>query len=249
MKLTTYKLFNDFFQQNKKAKLFIGIDLSISNFENFLQPFKDKDYLLIFYKNSQELEKEIKNFDDIIIIVLTNINLEIQCINNDQRLFLFHSQEKIFNINFSCITEKIAMNSFLQTYLLSNCFINYISLNNTLYIDISSISGFGLFTRKLIKKDTKLFTLTGEIVNQTYLQTKKFHGEWNALKDNKFLIRHQRTSYGFINHSRTPNCKIETNTMTIIAIKEIQENEEILLDYREEPLPKDYTNGFGKTYL
>ncbi|MFK7779997.1 MAG: SET domain-containing protein [Candidatus Gracilibacteria bacterium] len=249
MTLTKYQLFNDFFKQNKQAKLFIGIDYSIINFGNFLQFFKDNDYLLVIYENSQQLEKEIKSFEDIIIIVLTSTNLQIQCIDNDKRLFVFQTQEKRFNIDFSCKVEEIAINTFIHPYFLSNCFINYISLNKNLYVSISTISGFGLFTRTMIKKDAKLFTLTGEVVNKKFLKTKNFNGEWNALSANKFLIRHHRTSYGFINHSRNPNCKIDTDTMTIVVIKDIRENEEILLDYREEPLPEDYVNGFGKTYL
>lgn len=249
MKLTKYQLFNDFFKQYRKAKLLIGIDSSMADADDFLQAFKTTDHILVFYKNSQELEKAIKSFNDNIAIVLTNTNLDIQCIKNDQRLFLFQSQEKSMKINFVCKIEKVSICSFIQKYLLSDCFISYVSLNNTLYVNASAVNGFGLFTRNFIKKDTKLFTLTGEIVDQAYLKAADFHGEWNALGNNSFLIRHQRTSYGFINHSRTPNCKIERSSMTIVAITEIRENEEILLDYRKEPLPNDYINGFGKTYL
>ncbi len=158
-------------------------------------------------------------------------------------------QENIFNVTFSCNLDKITMNTFLEPYFLSDCFICYVSLNDNLYVNISNINGFGLFTRTTIRKGTKLFTLTGDIVNKQFLKNKNFHGEWNALGSDRFLIRHERTSYGFINHSRHPNCKINTDTMTVVAIKDIFANEEILLDYREEPLPEDYINGFGKSYL
>ncbi len=53
MKLTKNQLFNDFFQQNKQSKLFIGIDKLINNHEKFLQFFKDTNYNLIIFENSQ----------------------------------------------------------------------------------------------------------------------------------------------------------------------------------------------------
>ena len=58
-----------------------------------------------------------------------------------------------------------------------------------------------------------------------------------------------RTKYSFINHSRKPNLRIEKEGMILFTIKDIYCGEELLLDYREEPLREEYINGHGKTYL
>jgi len=73
--------------------------------------------------------------------------------------------------------------------------------------------------------------------------------EWNALSVDILLVRALRTKYSYINHSRTPNVKILKESMTIISIVDILPNDEILLDYRDEPLNERYLNGHGKTYL
>ncbi len=73
--------------------------------------------------------------------------------------------------------------------------------------------------------------------------------EWNALPDGEFLIRRKRTKYGFINHSRAPNLELRGFPIEVVVIEEIAAGRELLLDYRKEPLPEDYLNGHGSTYL
>ena len=105
-----------------------------------------------------------------------------------------------------------------------------------------------MFAREELYSGEILFKLTGEVYTQEFFKDKNFHGEWNALENGKFLVRKNRTSYGFINHSKNPNCYI-TKDMHIKILKNIQCGEEIFLDYRKESLPEDYVKGFGKTYL
>jgi hypothetical protein len=250
--LNKNNFFTHFLGQNKKRKILIGVDASITkkNYKQFLNLFQNIDYSLIIYSSNRLLEKELNNFRDIIFVILTDRDIEIKNIDNDKRLFVFQlSNKKIFDINILENVNIINLSVNIEDFYLSKCYINYYSMNNDLYVDISGFSGFGLFTRHKIDNKKKLFSLNGEIVNQEFLNNQNFHGEWNALKDNKFLVRKDRTSYGFINHSRTPNCKIDTKTMDVIAIRDIKKDNEILLDYRKEPLPKEYINGFGKSYL
>lgn len=244
--------FTYFLGKNKERQLLIGIDVSVNKHKckQFLGLFKDMNYSLIVYSSDKVLEEALNDFNDIIFVILINKDIKIKDIENDKRCFLFQlSNKEVFNINILKKIETIPLNINIDDFYLSKSYVKYDSLNNTLYIDVSNVSGFGLFTHLKINKNQKLFSLNGEIVTKNFLNDENFHGEWNALKDNKFLIRRNRTSYGFINHSREPNCKINTKTMEVVAIRDIQKNDEILLDYRKEPLPKEYVNGFGKNYL
>jgi hypothetical protein len=245
-------LFNDFLGQNKNRKIFIGIDASIhsSQYNKFLNLFNSLNYQVILYNSNEELEKEIHNFNDIIYIILTQKDTYIENIKNDSRLFIFKQIDsplpiiKILNS-----TNTINFNTQIENFILLNAYIKYIVLNPNLYIDISKLHGFGLFTFNTICKRKSIFTLKGKIVKKVFIKNKNFFGEWNALQNNMYLVRKGRTSYGFINHSRNPNCEIDTTTMNVIAKTNIKKNEELLLDYRKEPLPQAYINQFGKNYL
>lgn len=130
------------------------------------------------------------------------------------------------------------------------------------FIQQSKIHGFGLFSTKDISQNTILGILDGQIIDwnkydeivknietNIYSYKNYFFMEWNALNENTLLIRPFRTKYSYINHSYTPNLKIEYNPLRIMTIKDIKENEEFTLDYSKEPLKKDYLNGHGKSYL
>nr|WP_297880534.1 SET domain-containing protein-lysine N-methyltransferase [uncultured Campylobacter sp.] len=73
--------------------------------------------------------------------------------------------------------------------------------------------------------------------------------EWNALDKNTLLVRAFRTKYSYINHSRKPNVAIKYNPMRVEAIKDITKNNEILIDYRKEPLNDNYIKNYGKEFL
>jgi len=244
--------FINFLGQNKKKKILIGIDdsIDINKRKLFINLFENIEYELIIYNADNLLEEKLNSTNEIIVVVLSNENIEIQDIKNDTRLFLFQvSSYKDIDIQISRHTEVVYFNMFIESFFLSKSYIKYNSLNTSLFLNISAFNGFGLFSHNKITKGQKIFSLYGEITNKEHLNSKNFFGEWNALSDNSFVVRKDRTSYGFINHSRKPNCEINVKTMEVIAIRNIEKNEEILLDYRKEPLPKEYINGFGKTYL
>ncbi|MFW5913578.1 MAG: SET domain-containing protein [Bacillota bacterium] len=126
----------------------------------------------------------------------------------------------------------------------------------------SSIHGLGLFATKTIPKGTLLTTLDGqEVTWDKFDEIKKFYYkhfknnefhfflEWNAVSQTTLLVRPLRTKYSFINHSRNPNLSIDIRSYKITALKTINKDEELFLDYREQPLRKEYLNGHGATYL
>ena len=148
----------------------------------------------------------------------------------------------------------IFQDEFLKLNIIDN-----IPLGN---ISKSDIHGHGLFAKQVIPKNSTLCKLDGQIIlwNDyeqivSYFEPKLkdlkdyFFMEWNALSVDILLVRALRTKYSYINHSRTPNVKILKESMTIISIVDILPNDEILLDYRDEPLNERYLNGHGKTYL
>ncbi len=166
---------------------------------------------------------------------------------------------RIFFINDECKALKLTIKSdkYLFINVLENInkyyFVGAIlqlhNLNNKLNIGISAIHGFGVFCEENIHKKEVLFKLFGEKINIKDRELSSFKGEWNALSENLLLLREERTTYGFINHSKKPNCYINSSDLTINALRNIDIGEEILLDYREEPLPEKYKNGHGSTYL
>ena len=120
------------------------------------------------------------------------------------------------------------------------------------YISHSSIHGFGLFANKNINADEKIGRIDGQLIDRKYIhhfrKSNKIYGynEWTAISEDKLLARPFRTKYGYINHSRLPNIKLDG--FNIITIREIQKDEEIFIDYRQEHLGKNYIGTKG-TYL
>ena len=107
----------------------------------------------------------------------------------------------------------------------------------------------GVFSKKPIVRSFLIFKLYGEMVSEKDIQGDFPIGEWNAISDTHFLVRKKRTLYGYINHSRQPNCEIDFSTMEIRTIKSVRKDEELTLDYRKEALPETYTKTFGSFYL
>jgi uncharacterized protein len=122
-------------------------------------------------------------------------------------------------------------------------------IDNILFSEIkpSIIHGKGLFSQRFITKNSILGILDGQYLSYSPFFLKAF--EWNAIEENLLLIRPFRTKYGFINHNRAPNLILKQNPLVIIALRDIQENEEMTLDYRKEPLPKSYIQGYGVNFL
>lgn len=99
----------------------------------------------------------------------------------------------------------------------------------------SAISGIGVFANDKIKKGEKIAVLGGIIVPKT--EIKKY---WKIMTqvgiqidDNFFIVpaaRNELKKYGVFNHSCKPNIGF-LNSITFIAIHDIQNGEELVFDY------------------
>lgn len=123
----------------------------------------------------------------------------------------------------------------------------------------SPIHGFGLWANRDIESNEELCVLDGQLISYPefeLLTTKRRdlpYIEWNAVSNEQLLVRMFRTKYSYINHSRTPNCKVmqgEDSFIYVLTLSEaIKQGSEITIDYRVEPLPEKYISTHGKTYL
>lgn len=113
----------------------------------------------------------------------------------------------------------------------------------------SSIHGRGLYATKDFSEGKVLGYLDGQYVPwDVYNGRGQLEDEWNAVAGG-VMLRTFRTKYYFINHSRTPNLQVLRDPLRIVTRQAITAGQELSLDYREEPLPDDYLEGHGATYL
>lgn len=114
----------------------------------------------------------------------------------------------------------------------------------------SSVHGTGLFASEGFAAGEQLCELDGQRVPwSVYSRREGFSGEWNATTNDILVIRPFRTRYYYINHSRTPNLQVLENPLRVVALQDIAAGGELLLDYRSEPLPEEYMQTHGSTYL
>lgn len=129
----------------------------------------------------------------------------------------------------------------------------------------SRVHGFGLFAKGDLHRGAVVTQLTGQRMHIADIQRLKasldvpaalrdyFFMEWNHLGETVVVARPFRTVYSYINHSRSPNCRIlgqpGADDWRVELIEAVTEGEELFLDYREEHLPREYLVGHGSTYL
>lgn len=129
------------------------------------------------------------------------------------------------------------------------------------YIDKSDIHGFGLFAACPLQRGRILGTLDGQVMSWDHYHALRtalslpskaqdyLFFEWNSLSPDTLLVRAFRTKYSYINHARQPNVELQSYPLQVIALRDIAQGEELLLDYRKEPLNEEYLTGHGSTYL
>lgn len=133
------------------------------------------------------------------------------------------------------------------------------NIRNT-YIDISSIHGFGLFAKKPIQAGAILCELDGQKMDWAHYEKLRktinlgeyqdyIFMEWNALDPKTLLVRAFRTKYSYINHSKSPNVEVKYDPTRIEVIKNIDEHEEIVIDYSKEPLNEEYKADKEKSFI
>ncbi|WP_148821467.1 SET domain-containing protein-lysine N-methyltransferase [Campylobacter concisus] len=141
-------------------------------------------------------------------------------------------------------------------------FINKTVIDNIkfTYIAKSNIHGFGLFSDRILDNGTILCFLDGQVMSWNHYDEiaksinlgkyqKYIFMEWNALSNDTLLVRAFRTKYSYINHSNIPNVEIKYNPIRIETIKQINKNDEIVIDYNKEPLKKEYLSDKEKGFL
>jgi SET domain-containing protein len=84
--------------------------------------------------------------------------------------------------------------------------------------------GKGLFAEKEFKKGEAIIKIKGKVIDhptRTSIQidTDK-HLEWEEIPQ-----------IGFLNHSCSPNCYIDTKTLKLVALRDIAQGEEITFNY------------------
>ena len=104
----------------------------------------------------------------------------------------------------------------------------------------SPIHGRGLFARRAWSSGEVLARLDGQVVDVRRYPAVIDALEWNALSPEQLLVRAVRTSYGFMNHSRSPNVAIDADGHTMRACRRIAPGDELTLDYFAQPLPDAY---------
>lgn len=104
----------------------------------------------------------------------------------------------------------------------------------------SRISGQGLFTLRPRKAGELLCRLDGQIVDPRHFPKVMEELEWNALSPTALLVRPLRTSYGYINHSLTPNVVVSPDGLQLLTCRSLEAGEEFTMDYFSQPVPQAY---------
>lgn len=86
--------------------------------------------------------------------------------------------------------------------------------------------GLSLFANKKFKKGDKIINLKGKLVNAVNSTP-----EAVQMSDNKFIDTRYLVPEDFINHSCSPNTKLDIEKRWFIAIKDISKNEEVTFNY------------------
>jgi hypothetical protein len=103
----------------------------------------------------------------------------------------------------------------------------------------SATHGTGLFSTRTRPGGELVCTLDGQKISLDDFP-EVLELEWNALSERVLLVRPLRTSYGYINHSDTPNLTIEPDGARVVTVRAIETGEELTLDYFAPPVPPEF---------
>ena len=92
-------------------------------------------------------------------------------------------------------------------------------------IEIKKSNGKGLFAKKLIKKDSIVFHFDGKIGDDAHTNPESLQ-----IDEDKFLESTSKFD-DFLNHSCEPNCYIDWQNLNLVALRDIQIDEELSFDY------------------
>lgn len=99
-----------------------------------------------------------------------------------------------------------------------------------IYIATSKIQGFGIMSGEDVKKGEIIRYIKGDIQFKVNKNKKDAlaHPNWIGIADNQWIDPEK--PYKFLNHSCNPSAGIK-GKVSLIAIKDIREGEEITIDY------------------
>ncbi|HEX6244114.1 MAG TPA: SET domain-containing protein [Polyangiales bacterium] len=100
--------------------------------------------------------------------------------------------------------------------------------------------GFGLVTTRARPQGELLCRLDGQVIDCERYPELMEALEWNALSERLLLVRAVRTSYGYINHSRSPNVAIDPDGICMRTLCPLAAGAELLIDYLAPPVPPAY---------
>lgn len=103
----------------------------------------------------------------------------------------------------------------------------------------SEIHGRGLFAEIAFGGGEVLGTLDGQVIRHAD-HPDVLDEEWNAISEELLLVRAYPTKYRYMNHSPSPNCRIDQRDMSIRALRDVEAGEELTIDYTAQPLPAVY---------
>jgi hypothetical protein len=103
----------------------------------------------------------------------------------------------------------------------------------------SATHGTGLFSTRNRPAGELVCTLDGQKISLDEFPA-VLELEWNAVSERVLLVRPLRTSYGYINHSDTPNLAIEPDGFRVVTVRAIEAGEELTLDYFAPPVPPEF---------
>ena len=97
------------------------------------------------------------------------------------------------------------------------------------HIKKSNIHGNGIFAKKDITKNENIALIKGKVINHTVVnkKTSAIGPNWIGIGRNKWIVPRV---FDRVNHSCDPNAGIK-GSRTLIALKNIKEDEEIFIDY------------------
>lgn len=104
----------------------------------------------------------------------------------------------------------------------------------------SAIHGHGLFSTRARDAGEVLCVLDGQVLDAAAFPAVVDALEWNALDPSRLLVRGIRTSYGYINHSATPNVAIDDDGRTMRTCEAVAAGGEFTMDYLAQPVPAGY---------
>lgn len=108
------------------------------------------------------------------------------------------------------------------------------------YVGISSVDGHGLFASRDFMKgevivDYGMFAEVWYEISYSELTSEKIDKSRFVMIDEDRCITSDKISkFGYLNHSRNPNCYCDFEKKKVISIKNIGKGEELFIDYRVE---------------